>query len=293
MHAGAAAPPVTTLPMPHVDGVEHTYRVVGGVRVHCAEAGAGEPLVLLHGWPQHWWSWRELIGPLAEHYRVICPDIRGMGWSDAPRTGYDLKTLTNDLFGLLDALGIDRVKLVGHDWGALIGYIAATFSPHRVERFVPMGVVHLWSADGLSLRLLARPWHVYLLATPAGRPLVPPVARRCLHEWRKQGRFTTEETAIYTAPLARPLSRNATTQRDRQIALHDIPHFALHYRSARLEVPTLHLNGERDPLTRHVPDTYARYAPEMRLELVPGAGHFVAEENPGWVLDRLLGFLRP
>src|SRR4051812_3665843 len=82
--------------MPHVAGVEHSFHEVDGVRLQVAQAGDGPPLVLLHGWPQHWWSWRHLIGPLAERYRVICPDIRGMGWSDATRTGYDLPRLTRD-----------------------------------------------------------------------------------------------------------------------------------------------------------------------------------------------------
>jgi pimeloyl-ACP methyl ester carboxylesterase len=66
-----------TLPLPRVDGVEHRWVEAGGVRLHLAEAGEGEPLVLLHGWPQHWYEWREVIGPLAERYRVICPDLRG------------------------------------------------------------------------------------------------------------------------------------------------------------------------------------------------------------------------
>jgi pimeloyl-ACP methyl ester carboxylesterase len=107
--------------MPHVEGVAHRYHLVDGVRIHVAEAGDGPPLVLLHGWPQHWWSWREVIGPLSERHRVICPDIRGVGWSDLPRRGYDLRTLSHDLLGLLDVLGLGRVRLVGHDWGFLIG----------------------------------------------------------------------------------------------------------------------------------------------------------------------------
>src|ERR671916_187124 len=73
--------------LPNVDGVEHRYIEARGLRFHVAEAGAGEPVVLLHGWPQHWYEWREVIGPLAAHYRVICPDLRGFGWSEAPPGG--------------------------------------------------------------------------------------------------------------------------------------------------------------------------------------------------------------
>lgn len=278
------------LAMPHVEGVTPRYEVVDGVRIHVAEAGAGEPLVLLHGWPQHWWSWRELIGPLAERYRVICPDIRGMGWSDAPRRGYDLRRLSGDLFGLLDVLGLDRVRLVGHDWGFLIGYAACFAQPGRISRFVPMGGVHPWTAYGAGPRVYAAPWHIYLLAA-VGRSAVPRLAVNRLHAWRAAGRFTDEEVATYTVPLRRALGSVATVGRDRQIVKRDIPYFALNASRLRLRVPTLHLNGEHDPLTQGLPDSWRRYADDMGLELVPGAGHFVAEERPEWVLDRLLAFL--
>src|SRR3954467_2105147 len=277
--------------MPETDGVEHHYPVVDGLRVHCAVAGEGRPLVLLHGWPQHWWSWRELIAPLAERFRVICPDIRGMGWTDAPRGGYELRTLTQDLFRLLDVLGLDRVRLVGHDWGFLIGYAACFTNPQRIERFVPMGGVTPWSAMGAPPLLWLRPWHIALLASPIGPPLVHAVARNRLHAWRKKGRFSAAETETYMAPLRRPLGAVATLARDRQIVRRDLPRFTLHAPRLRLRVPTLHLNGERDPLTQGVPDSYRRFADDMRLELVPYCGPFIAEERPAWLLDRLESFL--
>ena len=284
--------PAAMREMPHIDGVAHRYPVVGGVRLHVAEAGEGPPLVLLHGWPQHWWSWREVIGPLARDYRVICPDVRGMGWSDIPRTGYDLRTLTNDVLGLLDGLGLERVRLVGHDWGFLTGYAACFVAPHRFERFVPMGGVTPWSSIGAPPLLYVRPWHVALLATPAGPLLARAVARNRLHAWRKKGRFSAEETETYMARLRRPLGRVATVGRDRELVRHDIPRFIRHSPRVRLEVPTLHLNGEHDPLTQGVPHSYRRFADDMRLELVPDCGHFIAEEQPEWLLDRLGDFLR-
>src|SRR3954471_5183685 len=123
----------TGVRIPDVPGVAHSYPVVNGVRFHVAEAGEGPPLVLLHGWPQHWWSWHRVIGPLSERHRVICPDIRGMGWSDLATRGYDLRTLSHGQLGLLDALGLERVCLVGHDWGFLIGYAACFAAPRRFE----------------------------------------------------------------------------------------------------------------------------------------------------------------
>lgn len=281
----------TGVQMPHVGAIEHSHHLVDGVRVHCAEAGEGPPLVLLHGWPQHWWSWRDLIGPLSQRYRVICPDIRGMGWSDVPREGYGVRRLATDLFRLLDVLGHERVRLVGHDWGLLIGYAAAFARPDRIERFVPLGGVTPWSAIGAPPRLYVRPWHVYLLATPAGPSLAYATARNRLGAWRASGRFSDEEMEAYSAPLRRPDGLVATVERDREIVRREIPYFVRHAKRHRLRVRTLHLNGEHDPLTQGTPNSYRRFADDMRLELVPGSGHFIAEEQPQWLLDRLTEFL--
>jgi pimeloyl-ACP methyl ester carboxylesterase len=90
-----AAPP----PLP---GVEHRYVDVRGLRLHVAQAGAGPPLVLLHGWPQHWYCWRHLIGPLAQRYTVLAVDLRGWGWSDAPPDSYAKRTFAADVLPLLD-----------------------------------------------------------------------------------------------------------------------------------------------------------------------------------------------
>ena len=127
-----------------VDGVAHRAATVGGYRIHYAEAGDGEPLVLLHGWPQHWYEWRHVIAPLAERYRVIVPDIRGLGWSEGPGSSasiehYTLLALAGDLVGLLNALGIERTRYVGHDWGCLIGYRALLSTPRPVSPRVPDG----------------------------------------------------------------------------------------------------------------------------------------------------------
>src|SRR5687768_9718498 len=139
-----------SLPIPHVPGVEHRFVDVRGARFHVAEAGDGPPVVLLHGWPQHWWSWREVIGPLAERYRVICPDIRGLGWSAGADGSFRFDALADDLFVLMDALGHDRFRLVGHDWGLFIGYRACLLRPERVERFAPLAGVHLWQGYDTS-----------------------------------------------------------------------------------------------------------------------------------------------
>src|SRR5687767_14115632 len=90
--AGTTAQPISR-PFPEVQGVSHRFVDAGGLHMHVAEAGEGEPVVLLHGWPQHWYEWRRQIPALAQHYRVICPDLRGFGWTDAPASGYEKENL--------------------------------------------------------------------------------------------------------------------------------------------------------------------------------------------------------
>jgi pimeloyl-ACP methyl ester carboxylesterase len=284
------APSLRGLPIPHVDGVEHRFVSARGVRVHYAEAGEGEPIVLVHGWPQHWWCWRELIGPLAESYRVICPDIRGIGWSEGSPRGYKLDELAADVLGLADALGLERFRLVGHDWGAALGYRAALYWPRRIQQFVPLGGVTPWSADGAPLNLWLRPWHIYVYACFGSRSHFR-IAPRVLRSWRHLGDFTPEEARTYLDPLRRPASVNATVRFDRNIVFYELPRGVRHHRHWRLRVPTLHLNGEQDPLTEGVPHSYRRYADEMRLEEIPNCGHFIAEEAPQELLDRLTEFL--
>ncbi|MFD7006144.1 alpha/beta fold hydrolase [Rhodococcus jostii] len=97
-------------------------------------------MVLLHGFPQHWWEWRGVLPGLAAHYRVICPDLRGAGWTDAPPTGYTSEQLLADVVALLDALELDQVCLIAHDWGALLGYELCLRAPHRVRKYVSLGV---------------------------------------------------------------------------------------------------------------------------------------------------------
>jgi pimeloyl-ACP methyl ester carboxylesterase len=140
----APLPEPLTPDLPDVPGVRHLLVDVGEVRLHVAEAGEGDPIVLQHGWPQHWYAWRHVIPTLARTRRVIAPDLRGFGWSEAPPGRYEKATFASDLIGLLDALDLDRVVMGGHSFGGLLTYWLAANHPERVERCVvldaPAGV---------------------------------------------------------------------------------------------------------------------------------------------------------
>ena len=281
--------------MPQLDGVTHGLVTVDGYKLHYAEAGEGAPLVLLHGWPQHWWSWRHVIGELAERHRVICPDVRGMGWSEGPGIGatrghYSLKRLATDLIGLLDALGIERTRFAGHDWGSAIGYRACLDHPGRFVSAVMLGGVHPWSAIAPP-RLFLRPWHIYLYTLAGGRAgEALGVPEHCLRTWRHAGAFDDAEVATYVARTTTRQGLGATRAYDRNIVTREIPHFVRTHRSLRLRVPVLHVNGADDALTVGVPLSFERYADGMRLELLPECGHFLAEERPDELLVRMTAF---
>ena len=112
-----------------VDGASHRVVDLPGLRVHVAEAGRGDPVVLLHTVFEHWYAWRHVIPRLATRYRVICPDLRGCGWTDAPRHGYEKESLAADVVNLLDALGLDKVRLVGHSLGGLVAFWSPSVTP--------------------------------------------------------------------------------------------------------------------------------------------------------------------
>lgn len=131
--------------LPHVDGVSHRWVEARGLKFHVAEAGSGDDVVLcLHGWPQHWYEWRHLLPALSDRRRVLALDLRGFGWSDAPRGGYEKENLADDVLAVLDALGIQRVKLVGHDWGAGVAGSVSTVPQGTapLDRYLALNILH-------------------------------------------------------------------------------------------------------------------------------------------------------
>jgi pimeloyl-ACP methyl ester carboxylesterase len=280
--------------MPDVPGVEHRFVDTPRLRIHVAEAGAGEPLLLLHGWPQHWYVWRGVIPLLAPHARVICPDLRGFGWSSVPRGGYDRETMAGDVLALMDALGLERVSVAGHDWGAWIGFLLALGHPERVARLMACSIVPPWPArDARGLLGIWRLAYQILLATPglgrgrvgrsvarialesADPPLDPEVKAAFLD--RLHGERGRAGELLYRTFLLRELVPVATGR----------------YAGPALDVPTLLLAGDRDPaIPAAQVEQSAASSDAVEFELVEGAGHFLVDEQPELVAERALSFLR-
>ena len=279
---------------PDLPGVEHRWETANGIRIHYAEAGEGEPVVLQHGWPQHWWMWRHLIGPLAERFRVIVPDLRGHGWSDKPRSSYRKTELLDDTLALADRLGIDRFRYVGHDWGAYVGMLAALREPERVERLVALSIPHPWQKRPPDPRVVANGVYQLVLAGPLGRIAVQQLnfGRVIFRRGRSAGSFSDEELAMYEDILREGDAAEATVRLYRSFLLHEFGPWANgDFKEMRLTVPTLWLVGDKDPLAKTADGGYRDHSDDMTLECIAGASHFLPEELPQTVRERVLAFL--
>jgi pimeloyl-ACP methyl ester carboxylesterase len=283
--------------MPELEGVSHRWVETSRLRMHVAESGdlANPPLVLLHGWPQHWYLWRHQIPRFAERYHVVCPDLRGLGWSDAPRRGYEKESLADDVRALLDALEIESAYVMGHDWGAHTGFLLCLRNPDRVRRYVALNDIHPWirlsPRDALNGWRL---WYQWVLATPgAGAWLVrnkPGFVRRLIRAWSSRDVWSEDELDIYAEVLREPARAQASAQYYRTFLVRELlPTLAGQYKDERLSTPTLLLFGEDDGVIRpYQLRGFESHADDMQLELVPGVGHFTPEEAPDLVFERAL-----
>jgi pimeloyl-ACP methyl ester carboxylesterase len=286
--------------MPTVPGVTHREVDVGDVRLHVAEAGAGPPLLLLHGWPQHWWCWRRVLPELSRHYRVLMPDLRGLGWSEAPRGSYSKETFAADILGLLDAEGLGRVRVIGHDWGGYTAVLLALRHPERVERLLALDIAPpwpQWSTPGLrqlALPLLAS--YQVLLGSPLVGPRLLTSGTGLVRALIRAGssrtaNWTSQELDQYADVLRHPARAAATSACYRTFLTRELPAATVRGdRSRELQVPTLLAMGGDSPLHRIL---RPRPQHNLRVETIPSAGHFLAEEAPRAVLDLAQQWLDP
>jgi pimeloyl-ACP methyl ester carboxylesterase len=290
--------------MPVLDGVEHRYvDLGGGVTIHVAEAGPpdGPPVMLVHGFPQNWWEWHEVIGPLAaDGYRVLCPDLRGAGWSSAPRSSYRKDEMADDLAAVLDRLGVGPVTLVAHDWGGPVAFIMMLRHPRKVTGFFGVNTVAPWvQRDLSSVRHLWRFWYQIPLMFPVLGPRLigSSDARysRALTRWVGGGFAPSEEDmALYRACMREPGHAVAGSRWYRTFQTREMLRWMRgEYDSIRVDVPVRWLSGTRDPvLVPALLDGYADRCADFEVELVDGVGHWIVDQAPELVLDRLRAFLR-
>jgi pimeloyl-ACP methyl ester carboxylesterase len=283
--------------MPTLDGVEHRYVNLPGLRMHVAEAGQGDPVLLLHGFPQHWWEWRGVIPALAEHHRVIVPDLRGSGWTDVPHTGYERDQLLADVVALLDALEIDRVHVVAHDWSALIGYFLCFEHSERVRSYLCLAIPHPFIRfDVRALPAFRHLWFQYVVAAPGVGPRLLSAGhqrflRRIIRGFSSpQTTWIDDDLDVFAARLREPARARAAGSLYRGLILRELTRIASgRYRDQHLTTPTVILCGADDPVMRpELLGGYENNADDLTIDVVPNASHFIPDEQPNAVAAHAL-----
>ncbi|MFG1663861.1 alpha/beta fold hydrolase [Streptomyces sp. Y7] len=296
--------PFTVTDVPHLpDGftdnfTSHTIKT-GEVTLHAVIGGDGPPLLLLPGWPQFWYSWRLVMPALAERFTVIAPDLRGMGASDKPATGYDAATLADDMAGLMTELGHDRFAVVGYDLGMVVGYALAAQHRERVTRLVV--------AEAIIRGITPSP---PLLADPATNEMLWHFAFNRLRDINERmvagreeiyfGHQFTSKVAIpgaipqhaidvYVDQLRDPAALRASFEYYREES------FAEKAQALRdqgpLTVPVLAIGGQYSTGTMPA-DVMRMLATDVTEMVIPNAGHFLPEETPAELSKAVLDFLR-
>ncbi|EFQ83352.1 hydrolase, alpha/beta domain protein [Aeromicrobium marinum DSM 15272] len=290
---------------PDLPGVAHRWVTVDGVRLHVAEAGTehrdvdGRPsLVLVHGWPQHWWCWHRVIPLLARTHHVVAVDLRGHGWSDVPAPGhgnYDKRRFADDVIGLIGAMDLDRPVVIGHDWGAWTALLVAGRAPGLTRGVVATAIIAPWT-DIPTTDM----WR-FLYQVAAGGPWGSLVHRafgkaflRTVYKLGSHGRreHVAGENDVYLERYDDPARRAAGRSVYGTFLRAEFPAVAKGtYQAPVTDVPIIFLPGRGDAIL--VPRIVERgvVADNMSMETIEGAGHWVPEEQPEKLVEKIQEFL--
>ncbi|MFH8977095.1 alpha/beta fold hydrolase [Streptomyces sp. NPDC017890] len=299
--APAAHASVTSTDPAFTGAFQHEFATVDGIRMHYVKGGAGSPVILLHGWPQTWYSWWPVMPELAEHHTVYALDLPGLGDSTGSPTGYDKATLARYVHGLVaEELGIRNAQVVGHDLGAAVAFQYASQFPADTERLAYLDLPLPGPAiDAATYRSLS--WHIaFHSQRRVPETVVGDDVRDYLALFYQQvayngtafggtstrSPFTDAQIDEYARTYSRPsvLSGGFDLYRALDKDVRDT------IAAAPVRAPTLLMTaqGQLDAVR-------ATVAPRMtdivRATDVPGAGHWLVEENPTFVTTELLHFL--
>lgn len=277
---------------PEIPGVRRSFAEARGVRFHVTEAGVpdGRPVLLLHGWPQHHYAYRHLLADPPAGLRLIAPDLPGYGWSGPPPHNWAKEEVASDLLALLDELGLQRVLLAGHDWGGFVGFLMVLREPARFEGYLPLNIAHPW----ITARTFAPHAWRFLMYQPLvaafGVPLqrYTPFVDRMLRLGAGSRAIPADVAQIYAERFRDPASARAATDTYRTFWLHEVP-AARKPERRRATIPIRALFGTGDAAIHHsLAAAETARADDYTVEYVDRCGHFIPEQRPDLVRDRLL-----
>ena len=283
--------------------VTHHYAAFDDVMIHYVMAGPGvgkaPVVVLLHGWPQTWYEWRHIIPGLAEHYTVIAPDLRGLGDSSRPLTGYDKRTVANDVWRVLhETLKIDRFFLVGHDWGGPTAYALTAAHRDAVRRLAILDVTIPGCGGDFSQG--GRRWHHQFHITPDLPESLTQGREDIYLAWfyrtfaYRADAVGPEDLKEYVRTYSQPGAMRAGFGFYRAMA-QDMADNKASIAQGKLAMPVLAMGGAvsyphgrgRGP---ECGESLKRVADHVHALTVPDCGHFIPEEQPAILLRELLAF---
>jgi pimeloyl-ACP methyl ester carboxylesterase len=288
------------LPAGFTDRFTSRYVDTGEVRLHAVIGGSGPPLLLIHGWPGSWYYWRLVMPALAQDFDVVAVDQRGIGLSDKPEQGFDTRALANDFVGLMDALGHQRFAVVGVDTGMLIGYALAADHPDRVVRLAvgeaPLPGITPPTPLILSDQVVDRLWHIPFnqlkdtneklvrgrediffgaeFSASAGTNKLPGYAV----QYYIDGLASSPEALHGSFQLYRAFGTTTAQNEERK--------------THRLPMPVLAIGGAESSGAM-VGDTMKLTADDVQTLVIPGIGHWLAEQAPDEMVAALKAFLQP
>lgn len=285
------------LPAAVPTGFESGTATANGVRLHYVRGGSGYPVVLIHGFGQTWYEWRKVMPALAERYEVIAPDLRGMGDSAPAKSGFDKRTAAEDVYQLLQRLGLESVRLVGHDVGVMVAYAYAAAHPEEVRRLVLFeGVIpdeSIYTFPSITPKgeglwdfgfFMAGYGMAEFLVSGRERGFLERFFRILAHN---QDAFTDADLDEYARTQRDPAKLRASFEYFRAFP-EDVAQNR-EYARTKLRMPVLALGGEYSP-GNVIVEQAKRYATDVRGGVVPGSGHWIPEERPEDFQQQLLEF---
>lgn len=277
--------------------LEHHRADLDGVDLHYVMAGQGPPLVLLHGWPQSWYCWRKVIPLLTTDHLVVAPDLRGLGDSSRPVSGYDKRTVAADVDRLMrEVLGIERFHVVGHDWGGVVAYALAAHFPDPVASLTVVDVAI--PGDGRAdISQGGRRWHHAFHQTPdLPESLVGGREEQYLgwfyeNYGHRADAISDDDRQEYLRTYRQPEALRAGFDYYRALDT-DIAHNLARAQEFTVSIPVLAVGGAGGwGRGSEVADSLRRLATNVREVVVEGAGHWVPEEQPAVLVEHVRALL--